>query len=236
MGYPTTGLHVNLGIDDFSRLSLEAVRRFSEERGLPLIEHSLEQSFGYTVPQIRSRTWRKICSICGLLKRWMLNRLAVDTGHRILVSGHNLDDEAGRLLGNILRNRSRYLEKQSPCLPSPHPRMPARQKPLYRLESHEIKIYCRLRGIQPVEKTCPLARGATSHTVKEALDFLEARMPGTKRDFLFSFLERHREVAMSGPETTCSRCGEPAYAQPCAVCRLLEQLRTRDSRPTPAET
>lgn len=233
MGYPTTGLHVDLGIEGFSETSLEAVRRFAGERSLPLIEHSLERTFGYSIQQVRGRTWRKICSICGLLKRQMLNRLTVHSGHQVLVSGHNLDDEAGRLLGNILRNRFRYLEKQSPSLPSPHPRMPARQKPLYRLESHEIRTYCRLRGIQPVETTCPLSKGATSHTFKEALDYLETRMPGTKRDFLFSFLDRNREVAIGGPDTTCTRCGEPAFAETCSVCRLLEQLRAKDSRPPP---
>jgi tRNA-5-methyluridine54 2-sulfurtransferase len=235
MGYSTTGLHVELGIEGFSEASMEAVRRFAQERDLPLIEHSLKESFGYSIPEIRSRTWRKICSVCGLLKRQMLNRLTVQSGFQVLVSGHNLDDEAGRLLGNIVRNRARYLEKQSPWLPSPHPRMPARQKPLYRLESHEIRTYCRLRAIEPLGMTCPLSRGATSHTFKEALDFLEAKMPGTKRDFLFTFLDRKRDVVPSGPDMTCSQCGEPSFAAVCGVCHLSAHLREKDEPHAPSD-
>lgn len=233
MGYSTTGIHVELGIEAFSRASLEAVRRFARERDLPLIEHSLKQSFGYSIQEIRSRTWRKICSVCGLLKRQMLNRLTIQNGFSVLASGHNLDDEAGRLLGNILRNRRRYLEKHSPNLASPHPRMPARQKPLYRLESHEIRTYCRLRAIEPIEMTCPLSRGATSHTFKEALDFLESKMPGTKRDFLFSFLDHRTDTQHIGPDTTCSHCGEPSFAETCSVCKLSRQLseKTNPARP-----
>jgi tRNA-5-methyluridine54 2-sulfurtransferase len=235
LGYSTTGLHVELGIEGFSQASLEAVRRFARERDLPLIEHSLKEAFGYSIPEIRSRTWRKICSVCGLLKRQMLNRLTVQSGFQVLVSGHNLDDEAGRLLGNIVRNRTRYLEKQSPSLPSPHPRMPAKQKPLYRLESHEIRTYCRLRAIEPLEMTCPLSRGATSHAFKEALDFLETKMPGTKRDFLFTFLDRRRGVVANCPDTTCSRCGEPTFAEVCSVCHLSEHLKEKDERPAPSD-
>ena len=235
MGYTTTGIHVELGIDGFSEGSLDVVRRFARQRELPLIERSLKEAFGYSIQEIRVRTWRKICSVCGLLKRQMLNRLTIENGFGVLVSGHNLDDEAGRLLGNILRNRTRYLEKLSPHLPSPHPRMPAKQKPLYRLESHEIRTYCRLRAIQPLEAKCPLSRGATSHTFKEALDFLEAKMPGTKRDFLFSHLDRSRDAIYSAPDTTCNRCGEPSFAEVCSVCNLSEQLKAKDESAASAE-
>ncbi|MHC1742635.1 MAG: ATP-binding protein [Syntrophobacteraceae bacterium] len=235
MGYPTTGIHVELGIDGFSEASTEAVRHFARKRDLPLIERSLKESFGYSVQEIRVRTWRKICSVCGLLKRQMLNRLTVQSGFQVLVSGHNLDDEAGRLLGNILRNRTRYLEKLSAHLPSPHPRMPAKQKPLYRLESHEIRTYCRLREIEPLDAKCPLSRGATSHIFKEALDFLETKMPGTKRDFLYSHLDRNRDALYSTPDTTCTRCGEPSFAEICSVCNLLEQLRAKDASAAPSD-
>lgn len=231
LGYPTRGIHINLGIDVFSDASEEVVRRFAQERGLSYTAYSLRQVFGYTLPEIKTRTRRKICGVCGLLKRQLLNRLTIQEGFRNLALGHNLDDEAGRLLGNIVRHRYQYFPKQYPLLPSSHSRMPTKLKPLYRLEAHEIRTYCGLSGIMPIEIPCPLSRGATSHSYKEALDFLEARMPGTKRDFLFSYVER-REPPHAKPDFgTCKHCGEPAYDDSCSVCNLADRLK--NTRPQP---
>jgi len=224
LGYVTKGLHITLGIDDFSEASMEAVRRFAEQRGLPWAHYSLEETFGYSVPEIKKRTRRKICSLCGLLKRQMLNRLTIREGFQALAVGHNLDDEAGRLMGNIMRNRYQYLDKQSPFLPSTHPRLPARLKPLYRLAAAEIRQYCASKSIIPVEGKCPLSRGATSHIFKEALNFLENKMPGTKRDFLFTYLRRNKASFDALPFVSCKECGEPAFDGQCSVCRLKEQL------------
>lgn len=224
MGYETKGLHVNLGIEGFSDSSSEAVKRFAEPRGLAWAEYSLEETFGYTIPEIRKRTRRKICSVCGSLKRQLLNRLTIREGFQALVSGHNLDDEAGRLLGNIVRNRSQYLERQYPFLPSTHPRLPAKLKPLYRLEIHEILTYCGIKGIEPIPTGCPLSRGATSHTFKEALEFLESKMPGTKRDFLFTFVDRRTPGIGGSAFNECTRCKEPSYGELCSVCHLKDQL------------
>lgn len=224
LGYTTKGLHINLGIDAFSADSVQAVKEFAQKRSLSFAEYSLKDIAGHSVPEIRRRTRRKICSVCGLLKRQLLNRLTIREGFRALVVGHNLDDEAGRLLGNLVRHRTQYLEKQYPFLPSSHPRLPAKLKPLFRLENHEIQTFCRLKGILPIQTKCPLSHGATSHTFKEALDFLENNMPGTKRDFLFSYVNRRSPPESTHPFGTCTQCGEPAYSDLCSVCNVLKHL------------
>jgi uncharacterized protein (TIGR00269 family) len=225
LGYATHGLHLNLGIDGFSQASREAVESFARSRGLSWAEYSLEREFGYSLPRIAKRFRSKICSVCGRLKRQYLNRLAVREGCHTVVTGHNLDDEAGRLLGNLMGNRVEYLRKQSPYLPAPHPLIPAKLKPLYRLEISEIRIYCELRGIQPAETDCPMAFGATSHAFKDALDMLEARMPGTKRQFLFSHIRsRKDDNGKSADFGECRFCGHPAYEDICGVCSLRAQM------------
>jgi tRNA-5-methyluridine54 2-sulfurtransferase len=226
LGYQTKGLHLELGIDGFSEASMEAVGTFAQERNLPWIDYPLKTALGYDLYEIRRLTRRKMCSVCGLLKRQLLNRLTIREGFGALAVGHNLDDEAGRLLGNIVRHRNRYLKKQSPFLPSTHPRMPAKLKPLYRLEASEILTYCNLKSIRYVALRCPLSRGATSHYFKEALDLLESRMPSTKRDFLFTYLDRNQPHPEEKPFLTCTRCGEPTYAQLCSVCNLLAKVES----------
>jgi tRNA(Ile)-lysidine synthase TilS/MesJ len=225
LGYVTKGIHIHLGIDGFSETSVAAVDRFARQRDLPWVQYSLKEMLGYTMPEIRRRTRRKICSVCGTFKRQLLNRLTVRERFQALVTGHNLDDEAGRLLGNLVRHRDQYLEKQYPFLPSTHPHLPAKLKPLYRLEAHEIRTYCEVKGVLPAEGKCPLSRGATSPIFKEALNFLEEKMPGTKRDFLFSYVDHKdppKEELLFG---RCRQCGEVTYEDLCSVCNLLNQLR-----------
>ncbi len=234
LGFETKGLHIDLGIEGFSEASVDAIRRFSEERRLPWVQYSLQESFGHTIPEIQGRTRRKICALCGLLKRQLLNRLTVKEGFRVLAVGHNLDDEAGRLLGNLVRHRDQYLEKLSPYLASPHPRMPARAKPLYRLDSHEVLAYCRVREIRPLDDKCPLSRGATSHAFKEALDFLEEKMPGTKRHFLYKHLRSNQGLNGSPDFDTCRSCLEPTYGELCSVCGLAQQLNKSETQPAGA--
>ncbi len=233
LGHETRGLHINLGIEGFSHASVEAIERFASERQLPWVQYALKDVFGHTVPQIQTRTRRKICGVCGLLKRQLLNRLTVKEGFEVLAVGHNLDDEAGRLLGNLVRHREQYMDKLYPCLPSPHPRMPARVKPLYRLDAYEIVTYCRVKNISFLDSKCPMSRGATSHSFKEALQFLEEKMPGTKRHFLFKHLRSKKAPRNGHGFGTCKKCSEPAFQDLCSVCALEEHLNQPEKNKMP---
>ena len=127
-------------------------------------------------------------------------------------------------MGNLLRHQEQYLEKFYPYLPQAHPNQAARIKPLYRVDELEIRTYVEAREIRPTAGPgCPFAKGATSHYYKEALGFLEEKMPGAKRDFLFTYLKK------STPPTqevfgTCQECGQPTWGDRCALCRLKERL------------
>ncbi len=235
LGYSIHGLHLDLGIEEFSNASADAVADFARKRSLTWTRRYLKEVVGYSIPELKKATRRKICSVCGFLKRQLLNRLTITEGRRHLVSGHNLDDEAGRMLGNIVRHRTQYFEKQYPYLPSNHPRIPEKAKPLYRLEAWEIRLYCELEGISPVEAKCPLSQGATSHAFKEALDLMEERMPGTKRNFLFTYIDRREPPKADLQPKVCVKCGEPAFLDVCSVCNLLGQVHPRESEADPVD-
>ena len=224
LGFITRGLHINLEVDDFSKYSRNSVASFAQERGLDWSEYLLKEEFGYSLPEVEKRFRKKVCSACGKLKRQYLNRLTAREGFKTLVTGHNLDDEASRLLGNLLKNKQEYVQKQHPYLPSPHPLVPARLKPLYRLEIYDIRIYCALKEINPVAASCPFSAGATSHKYKNALDMLEKEMPGTKRGFLFAYLENKEPPQGELDYGTCNLCGHPAYGQFCSLCNLKKQV------------
>src|SRR5213596_2438925 len=123
-----------------------------------------------------------------------MNRAALEHGYIVVATGHNLDDEAATLFGSVLHWQTEALSRQSPMLPSTHPKLVRRVKPLYRLSERETAAYAFLRGIDYIVDECPFAKGATSITHKQILDRLEEASPGSKHNFLFGFLEKARGV------------------------------------------
>lgn len=228
MGYTTAGLHVQLGIGDYSQKSLEKTRAFAESRGLDLIVHSLEKEEGAGVPELAKLINRNTCSACGVMKRYNFNRLAVENGFPILATGHNLDDEASRLLGNILHWQDDYLEKQSPVLPASHSKLARKVKPLYRLAEREIAAYALVNNIDYHVDECPMSLGSKMLINKEALNKLETASPGTKHTFYFGFLDRQKKKSTLEEEkieNSCRRCGHPTTAEICSYCRMVEKVK-----------
>jgi tRNA-5-methyluridine54 2-sulfurtransferase len=161
-GYDTTGLYVGLGIGSYSTLSHAKVVQFAERRGLPLRAIALEEEgSGLAVPAVAQATRRAPCSACGTMKRHWFDAAAAEGGFDVLVTGHNLDDEAARLLGNVLRWQKDHLARQRPVLPPTHPRFVRKVKPLHLTSEYETAVYAFMRGIDYIVDECPNAAGAT---------------------------------------------------------------------------
>jgi uncharacterized protein (TIGR00269 family) len=235
-GYAATGLYLDLGISDYSRRSHAACETFAATRSARLQVVAVREAMGATIPEVRTATRRPTCSACGLSKRYLMNRAAVETGFPVVATGHNLDDEAATLLGSTLRWDASALARQSPVLDATHPKLVRRVKPLFRTSERETAAYAFLRGIDYVVEECPFAHGATSITHKETLNRLEDASPGTKAMFLLNYLDRVRPLFQSGESvalTECVRCGQTTTGEVCAFCKLAEQV-SRVARPLTA--
>ena len=151
----------------------------------------------------------------------------------MLATGHNLDDEAARLLGNVLHWQLPYLAKQHPVLQPTHEKFVRKVRPLYRTSEYESATYAFLRGIRYVVEECPNSHGATQLVYKEMLNRLEEKMPGAKLGFVTDFL-RHAHplfaAAPDGPPLDCERCGMPAFGELCGYCRLVAEIDRRRTR------
>ncbi len=229
LGYDTAGLHIQQGIGDYSEESHKKTAAFAESRGAELIIHSLKEEEGAGVLELAELTDRSPCSACGVMKRYNFNKIARERGFDVLATGHNLDDEASRLLGNVLRWQEDYLAKQSPALQATHEKFVKKVKPLYRLAEREITAYAVVNKIDYVIEECPMSVGSKMFVNKEVLNRLETDSPGTKQAFYFGFLERQKQGDLSREDETiqsCARCGQPTTATVCSYCRILEKVKT----------
>ncbi len=226
LGYDTTGLFVDVGIREgaYSRRSLDVMEAFARERGLELIVESLEKWWGKGIEEIGRRV---LCPTCGMAKRYLTNRVAVDRGFDVLCTGHNLDDEVAVLLSNVLNWQVGYLTRQAPLLEAWHPKLSKKAKPLVLLTEKETALYMVLRGIGYMDDSCPHARGATTLFYKRLLSQVECRSPGTKQRFYTLFLKQKdlfQETLQKerGALRGCERCGQPTWEGLCAFCKMME--------------
>ena len=228
LGYSADGLYVGLGIGEYSDASADAARAFAEQRGLTLIEVDLVETYGYDIPAGSRAAKRTPCSACGMSKRHVFDEAARNGGYDALVTGHNLDDEAAVLFGNVLRWQMPYLGRQRPVLPAGDG-FPRKVKPLIRLGEREMAAYCVVSGIDYLVEECPMAAGNRHLAYKEALTGIEIRSPGAKFAFYHEFLSKAAD-RFADDETTgrdelgiCERCGSPSESEVCAFCRLAER-------------
>jgi uncharacterized protein (TIGR00269 family) len=226
LGVDATGLSLGLGIGGYSSRSTDASRAFAKERGAELLEVDLERDYRYDIPTAGRRGARSTCAVCGLSKRYVFNRAALEGGFDVVATGHNLDDEAATLLGNTLRWKTESIARQSPALPAAEG-MVKKVKPLYRLSELETAAYAFLRGIDYVVEECPLVSGNTQLRYKEALNEVERTSPGTKAQFFLGFIDHGAGLFTAEDDAfllACERCAQPTTGRFCAFCRARAQV------------
>ncbi len=225
LGYDVDGLYVGLGIGDYSDASGDKVRAYAAGRGATLREVDLPGDHGFDIPTGSAAARRTPCSACGLSKRHLFNAAALDGGYEVLATGHNLDDEAAVLFGNVLRWDLAYLGRQLPVLPATDG-FARKVKPLVRLTERDMAAYCVLQGIDYVVEECPMSAGNRHLRYKDALNDIEVRSPGSKAAFYFGFLDRLAPLVAASAEEeregihACPSCGSPTVTETCAFCRL----------------
>ncbi|HXX75368.1 MAG TPA: ATP-binding protein [Nitrospiraceae bacterium] len=238
LGYRADALYVNLGIGTYSEESHRKVTKFAEtvaaSHGAKLLTHTVEEEEGAGIKQLAQLIHRPTCSTCGTIKRYQFNRAAVEQDYDVMATGHNLDDEAARLLGNVLHWQEEYLDKQGPSLPASVEGFAKKVKPLYRLSERELAAYAVLNRIDYIVEECPMAKGARTLVYKEVLNRLETESPGTKQTFYWGFLDKQKKSPSSPATMTekdqstlhpCKTCGQPTTAEVCSYCKMMARAK-----------
>ena len=237
LGYQTEGVYINLGIDggtSYSRRSGEFAQAFAGERGLKLITVDIGSEYHETLTQMAARTLRgrgKPCSVCGLVKRHILNRISVEGNYSVLATAHNLDDEAAILLANTLDWSMEHLSRGQPVLQTA-PGFARKVKPFCRVYERESAAYSVLRSIAYMPDECPHAAGSKQLYFKTYLNEWEEKMPGAKLRFYNNYLKALDGGAFPARQQAsedlafqrCPSCGQPTTTGGlCSFCILINK-------------
>jgi len=221
---------IDLGIhlDDYSKVSGEIVKKNCEKFGLDVIIVKILDEYGFSIDDIFAKKLRRpICSVCGLIKRYVLNRKALELSVDKVATGHNLNDEASFLLQNIINTDIDLLSKFGPIQPAFEGLFVSRIKPFFETYEDEISLYATFKNIEYVDVTCPYAKDASTLQLKTIIANLEDIRPGAALAMVKGFYKKIKPLLQSiGEEkmTKCKICGMPTSMEICSFCRLKDRI------------
>ena len=234
MGIAADGVYVDLGIGDYSRVSLEKIKAVADTIGRKVFIFHVPGIFQKDIREIAKVLRRAPCSACGMIKRYVMNRICVEKGYNLLLTGHNLDDEAAALFGNMLYWKREYLWKKDISLDEDEGHLSRKAKPFFLCSEREVAAYAIMSGIDYIYEECPFSKGAKTITYKNILGGLEEASPGTKLMFITGYLKELQEMKLRTGRTGieadeiargyCEVCGYPSGGGMCGYCRTLQKL------------
>ncbi len=231
-------ISVDEGIKGYRDKSLGVTGKLAKKLGVGHYVAGFRDNFGKSLDDIMKRNVGNLnsCTFCGVFRRYLLNRAARELGATKVCTGHNADDEAQAVLINYLKGDLNRLARMGPkpALASSEKFIP-RIKPLRDIPEKEVALYAVTNKIGNYWGECPYVSGVRFE-VRDFLNGVESRHPGTKLSFLRTFdsmLPILRKTALdSGPKALmeCEVCGEPCSGGVCKVCELLDKLGVNLSR------
>ncbi len=227
---------IDLGLPGFSQEARKKVSQLASSLEVPLKILSLKEEYGFDLADIaegrvRKARKKKVCRACAVVKRYLMNKVAWESGVHGVITGHNADDAAVTTVMNLFNiefERLLHLAPYNPPIPDLH--LSAKLKLLYHVREEEVRLYAGIRKIPYLDAKCPYVqrREPTQHLYKRMLDTLEERMPEIKLRILAMLKElKKRMEPEEFPQYLCERCGFPTVnpKKICNFCRIVEEVK-----------
>jgi len=233
LGYNTSALHINLEMGKWSEIHLNNIKKLCSELKVPLHVYSVRKELGRSMCSIKSivksHTRLQDCTICGILRRWLINRKARELGADKLVTGHNIDDASQTVLMNYFKGNLFVGINEGPKVGIiSDKKFVQRIKPLYFIPEKEVENYSRAQKFPVIYERCPCVVNAYRHKIRQMLDEFEKKNPKLKENIVKSYLEivpKLRKNIEIKNIHYCKTCGEPARNEICKACLIMREIR-----------
>ena len=204
-------LHIDMGLGEYSDLSLQTVQALADELGVRMV---VERVADYGVQVAPAGNFR-MCSVCGAVRRALLDRTGLREGFAAVATGHTLDDRLQQMLKRLLTGR---LDAPRPILHGDegHPR---KIKPLSFIPDRASQAYADLLGLPYLTTPCPQF-DPQSHRLKAVFELLEELAPMGKTQLVNTLREAMKADVPGAQDHPCPDCGNPTGTDLCPLCRL----------------
>jgi len=223
-------LFIDLGIQlgNYSRISCKVVEENCKKLGLDVNIVKIQDEYGLSIDKIFTKKLKRpICSVCGLIKRYVLNRKALEFSADKVATGHNLNDEATVLLQNIVNTNIDLLSKFGPVQPALKGLLVGRIKPFFETYEDEISLYANFKSLDYVDIACPYSEDALSLKLKTIITKLEDIRPGSALTMVRGFYKKIKPLLQGAQEekiNKCKICKMPTSTEICSFCRLKQRI------------
>ncbi len=220
-------LAIDEGIEGYR--DLRFLKDFCKNNNIKLYTFSYKKEFNKTLDIMLKLTKEKPCSICGVFRRYLLNTKAKELGVTKLATGHNLDDEAQTILMNQFRRNIAASARLGPITGTINDaRFVRRVKPLYFLTEREVAVFAIINNLKDDYNECPNAAASYRCNIRDMLNEIELKYPGTKHSIVNSFMEIQpmlRQHFNKKQIKTCKLCSEPCSQDICQACKMAMKLK-----------
>ena len=228
LGYQVEGLMIDLHLGEWSKIHRRNMEDLCNSLKVPLHIADLKKEIGSGICFIKGVLKKEKnltgCTVCGIIKKWILNKWAKKLKADILVTGHNLDDEAQTILMNFLKGNIFLGVNSSPSTGIRNQEgFVQRVKPLFFISESEIRKYSEKQKFKILYDKCPCAIGTYRSETKDWLNEITDKEKLRIVRGWQKIIPRLREN-QSGEVRKCKSCGEPTRNEVCKACGIFNVL------------
>jgi len=218
------GIFINLGIPEFSEKSLEICKKLAKSLDVKLNILDLYENYNKKIPDIAEK-YKRVCSYCGTIKRFMINDYAYKNNFDFIITGHNMDDEIIFLKQNILSNSIEYIKRYTKFYTETLKdlKLIGKIKPQFFVSENDNKVYCKTNDLEFITDKCPYSKKSSHSVLEKFIKIINKRM-----DYSYSFLNfflKINDYLPSGEVIDykfCPNCGYPTVNKNiCKFCRII---------------
>lgn len=211
------GFYINL---DNSPEIIEPIRKQAEMNNVDLVIVEPPDILSY-------RGSRPVCSVCGIVKRYLMNKIPREKGANKVATGHNMDDFIVFFMKNLVGKNYSWISNFRPKVDSTHPKLLTRIRPLFNVGNAENKRFCKEMKIPYTDKhVCRFKARECNYNRKrenwyKVLYDIEKWNKNFRQQMISAISDISPLFKKEENLNTCSLCGEPTSGEICAYCRIF---------------
>lgn len=230
LNFKVEALHIDLGIENFSKESWAVCRQVCDHLDVPLHYVSSAQEKSLAVDNIPVMYQGNECAICGSLKRQLFNAFALENHFDVLLVAHNMDDEAVMLFANNKNWDFSYLKKSYPLVAA-QKGFVRRAKPLVYCREKELQIVGEeifsAHNFKKITSSCTYAKAGSRLRYTKIFDSIAKEYPNFLTEYYKNFLKNYSVIENIVQDNIvlqpCEQCGELTVASLCRICAVKQK-------------
>ncbi len=226
IGYKFDCIFIDLGIPNFSERSFENIKKLCNLLDIKIYKISLKDIVGKSLYEVKTK--KPFCSVCGNIKRYLVNKFAYDNNYDVVLTGHTINDSLRILLHSLFHWNTEYLPKLYPV--SKRDRSFVKKaKPLFFIWEEDIIKEVLKNKIPYISEKCPLSKKAKTKEMDEIINkIIEIKGKQFLESFLKGFLKKRKIFKNEFNLNECKVCGSLTLGETCSFCKLFNLAKPVD--------